>query len=385
MLKRIFSRKSNPNIASRPNIVMILLDQFRNDARGAHEIFEELGKRGVIFSKTITYAPYTLASLHATFTGMYGRENGVDAYMKSDQYKAGKCYSLPQYLKDMGYYTRGYTFSDILFPKAGFDILQVIPEDDELDILGSHTKELDVCYGQERPFFCFLHYGNIHHEIVKEVIKKYDDFDKAYFGKTERNMTRYLEHAHKAGEHLASLIRAIDRHDPDGNTMIIVFTDHGGGVGEKPGEKSYGIFTYDYSICVWVYFVLPGVLPAGLECDVQVRTIDILPTVMELLNHRPQNRRRPIMGKSLCSIIRGEESGHREAFSETGGVEGPYPSPDKPNIKCLRDGEWKLIFNDTINKYELYNLKEDPMETLNLYNKNPQKADDLLEKMVRYF
>ena len=33
--------------------------------------------------------------------------------------------------------------------------------------------------------------------------------------------------------------------------------DHGGGVGEKPGEKSYGVFTYDYSIKMWLYLVHP--------------------------------------------------------------------------------------------------------------------------------
>ncbi|MEW5949892.1 MAG: sulfatase-like hydrolase/transferase [Thermodesulfobacteriota bacterium] len=383
MLKGLFRKKERFD-NSRPNIVMILLDQFRNDARVVNPIFEEMGRRGVLFSKTITYAPYTLASLHATFTGMYGRDNGVDAYTKSDQYKQKECYSLPEYLKDIGYYTHGYTFSKILLPNVGFDSLQIIPEKEEKDILASHKRQLDICYTKKKPFFCFLHYGEIHHHIVKDVIRKYSDFDTAYFGKIEYNMARYMEHAHQAAEYTAELIRTIDSHDSSGHTMIIVLTDHGGGVGEKAGEKAYGVFTYDYSICIWVYFICPKLLPIGKEYNVQIRTIDILPTIMDLLEIKPSQKHKLIAGRSLLPIINGEESGDRYAFSETGGVEGPYPSPDKANIKCIRDGRWKLIFNSSINKYELYDLEEDPSENHNLYLEHREKAEELFKKMVVY-
>lgn len=384
MLEKIFRKAKKLKSAFRPNIVMILLDQYRNDARAIHGIFEEIGKRGVLFSKTITYAPYTLASLHATFTGMYGRDNGVDAYTKSDQYNHKECYNLPEYLKDIGYYTRGYTFSKILLPNVGFDSLQVIPEKKEEDILNGHKKELDICFSQKKPFFSFLHHGDIHHQIVKEVIRRYGDFDDEYFGKIDYNMNQYLEHAYRAGEHAAELIRTIDYYDPDGHTLLVVLTDHGSGVGEKPGEKAYGIYTYDYSICTWVYFIWPNVLPAGKEFNTQIRTIDIMPTIMDLLAIKASKKRKTIIGKSLLPIINGDESEDRGAFSETGGVDGPFPSPEKSNIKCFRDGKWKLIFNSSINKYELYNLDEDPSESQNLYLENQEKAEELLIKMAPY-
>jgi len=385
MLKRILRKKEKTSLVSLPNIIMILLDQFRNDARSIHGIFDELGRRGVLFSKTITYSPYTLASLHAVFTGLYGRDNGVDAYTKSDQYKHTECFSLSEYLKNIGYYTHGYTFSKILIPKSGFETLRIVTEEEEKDILASHKNELDICYGQGKPFFCFLHYGKIHHQIVKEVIRKYDNFDEEYFGNIDKNRSRYLEHANKAGTHTEELIRAIDNYDPDGKTMIIVLTDHGSGIGEKPGEKAYGIYTYDYSICTWVYFIWPYALPSGKEIDIQVRTIDILPTIMDLLSIKESKKHKTITGRSLLPIINGVETEHRGAFTETGGVEGPYPSLDKPNIKCFRDGKWKLIFNTSINKYELYNLDKDPSENQNLYLENQEKAEELLIKMAKYF
>lgn len=378
MFSRLFGKKKK-----QPNIVMILLDQFRNDARLTHSIFDALKKRGVLFSKTITYAPYTLGSLHATFTGMYGRDNGVDAYAKSDCYRKKECFSLTQYLKRQGYYTRGYTFSKILLPDSGFDQFTVVGETEEKDILKSHLSELDICFGQDSPFFCYLHYGEIHHEIVKQVIRKYDDFAPDYFDHYKKNHERYMAIAEKAGEHTEKLLERIDQYDPD-NTMIIVLTDHGAGVGEKPGEKAYGIFTYDYSIRIWSYLIYPELLPQDREIDTQIRTIDILPTVLDLLGIKPNKKTLPVKGRSLMPIIRGDESEHRGAFSETGGVEGPYPSPDASNIKCYRDGRWKLILNTTTNKYELYDLESDPGENINLYFDHQEQAQALFRHLSEH-
>ena len=332
----------------------------------------------------ITYAPYTVASLHATFTGMYGRQNGVDAYTKSSQFESDACYTLPQYLHDIGYYTHGYTFTPIVLPHNGFDKLQVVAEDQEKDVLASHLRELDFCFNQSRRFFSFLHYGEIHHAVVREVLRKYDDFSEEYFEHHDRNRIRYVEFARQAGGYLEEIVKRIDEKDPDGNTLIVVFTDHGSSLGEKPGEKAYGIFTYDYSVCVWAYFIWPKRLPTDCQIPCQVRSIDILPTLTDLLGIPHRKKRKPMMGRSLLPLIQGTETHHRLAFSETGGVDGPYPSPNAPNICSVRDGKWKLIYNRDINKFELYNLGEDPAETNNLYMSLPDKSAELWVQMVQY-
>ncbi len=386
LLRQVRSRfGSNAPPSALPNIVMILLDQFRNDARPTHDVFDLLQQRGVLFSHMITYAPYTLASLHATFTGMYERENGVDAYTKSPQFDAKHCYTLTQYLRDAGYDTRGYTFSPILLPHAGFDTLNIVPEADEPDVLQNHRQELETCFGQARPFFLYLHYPEIHRQVVRQVIRKYDDFSEDYFGHVGRNTERYHTYTHEAGAYTAALLETIDAFDPSGdNTLLIVLTDHGAGLGEKPGEKAYGIFTYDYSVWVWVYVIWPKRLPANREITCQVRSIDILPTVLDLVGATPSKRRKPIMGRSLLPFIEGREAGHRLAFVETGGVEGPYPSPNAPNICAVRDGHWKLIYNRTMNKFELYDVEQDPHETRNLYTTYPEKGAELWQCMAQY-
>ncbi len=368
----------------RPNVVIILLDQFRHDARDTHPVFAKLGQQGVLFSETITYAPYTLASCHATFTGMYGRQNGVDAYTKSDQFDKQGCYSIAQYLKGAGYNTRAYTFSPILIPHSGFDTVTIIPEDEEPGILESHMQEIDKCFAQDKPFFSYLHHGEIHHDVVKEVIKKFDKFDERYFGHLMENKERYRRYAKEAGDYLDKLVDYIRSQDQDDNTVIIVLTDHGASNGERPGEKAYGTFTYDYSIKIWQYWIWPAGLPSGMEIQWQVRTIDILPTILDLLELTPKHGKKPIMGQSLLPMVRQEEDSHRIAFSETGGVDGAYPSPSDPNIRCVRDGKWKLIHNKTTNQFELYDLENDAEERNNLYGTHPEQADLLWRQMVDY-
>lgn len=384
MIRSYFSSQST--VCHKPNIILILLDQFRNDALGSHDIFRKLKEKGVFFSETITYAPYTLASCHATFTGLYGRDNGVDAYTKSNHYDQKRCFSIAQYLESVGYCTRAYTFSPILFPHAGFSTVTVIHEDDEPDILVSHKRELDSCQNQSKPFFSFLHYGEIHHEVVKNVIKKFSNDDDRYFSNLDDNKTKYREYAFQAGNYLESLYSYISSMESFDNTIVIIMTDHGASNGEKVGEKAYGTFTYDYSIKVWHYWIWPKVIQGGLEIASQVRTIDILPTLMELLDIKPKRSKKTITGSSLLPLIRGNKHDYvdRLAFCETGGVDGAYPSPNAPNIRCVRDGEWKLIQNTTTNQFELYNLFMDPEEKDNLYSIEQSIAEQLWKRMIEF-
>lgn len=375
----LFRRKP---AAPRPNIVFVLLDQFRNDQRSIHPVFADLASRGCLFSHTITYAPYTLGSMHATFTGLYGRLNGVDAYTKPDRFDRENVFTLPQYLQSAGYHTRGYTFSRILVPPTGWDSLRIVPEDEEPGILGSHQAELETAFAQSKPFFSYLHYGEIHHHVVRHVLRKYDAWAPEYFDNPERNLAQYQEYARAAGEHLAAVVGTLDRLDPERRAVLIVMADHGGGVGEKPGEKAYGVFTYDYSIRTWIYLAAPALLPAGPEFTTQIRTVDVLPTILDLLQIPPSKTHKPLSGRSLMPIIGGEESAHRLAFTETGGIEGPNPSPDHPNIKAVRDGRWKLIYNSSTNGFELYDLESDPAELRNVYATRPDKARELWMKLA---
>jgi arylsulfatase A-like enzyme len=51
---------------------------------------------------------------------------------------------------------------------------------------------------------------------------------------------------------------------------------------------------------------------------------------------------------------------------------------------AIREGDWKLIEFFEEGTRELFNLKKDPNEKINLAQKNPEKAQDLLKKLVTW-
>ncbi|MDR1523792.1 MAG: sulfatase-like hydrolase/transferase, partial [Tannerella sp.] len=64
-----------------------------------------------------------------------------------------------------------------------------------------------------------------------------------------------------------------------------------------------------------------------------------------------------------------------------------FPQPaDKdisPNL-AVREGDWKLLINADGSGLMLYNLHEDPRETMNLIEKYPGKASELKEKILEW-
>ena len=168
--------------------------------------------------------------------------------------------------------------------------------------------------------------------------------------------------------------------------------DHGMGVGEKVGERAYGIFTYDYSIKTFAFFIQPKLFPKEKIVSELTETIDIMPTILGALEIPEKNTCLKLQGKNLMTIIdesdenklisNKNELDGRFTFSETGGVEGPWPSPKEPNVKCIRNHKWKLIHNLTPDNWELYDLENDPQENNNLINSHPKISDYLKVKIL---
>ena len=86
---------------------------------------------------------------------------------------------------------------------------------------------------------------------------------------------------------------------------------------------------------------------------------------MEITGNGEKNS--DIQGNSLYELINSKESDERELFVETGGLYGPWPSPSKPNVFCVKINNKKLIYNDTPQTWEFYDLKNDPQEANNIH------------------
>ena len=167
-------------------------------------------------------------------------------------------------------------------------------------------------------------------------------------------------------------------------------SDHGMGVGEKMGERAYGVFTYDYSVRTFASFISNNRFGTGKEIKELTRTVDVMPTILDILKIKLRNDCLEMHGTSLLEFTKPPSlltsltsrfSKKRISFSETGGVYGPWPSPSSPNVRCVRNDNWKLIHNIEPNTWELYNVEKDPDELVNLVSKNKSIFEKMKKEM----
>ncbi len=138
--------------------------------------------------------------------------------------------------------------------------------------------------------------------------------------------------------------------------VVVVVGDHGEGLGEH-NEDTHGIFLYDSTTHVPLIVKLPGEEAKGREVAAQVRTTDILPTVLDLVNAKPPAR---LDGESLRPYFAGTETSDRTAFGET---DYPLRFGWAP-LRSVREPGVKFI---EAPRPELYDLHTDPKELHNTY------------------
>ena len=171
------------------NVIMILLDGLRADRLNLCPSLSKILKKGHYFPNMITAAPYTLASFHSIFSGLYPSKNGVNSYFNMFKFKKDICKTLTQYLKEGEYYTETDLPGEDLIPSQGFDKYR-LHDEFKINFLKRHTQILHQIR-HKNPFFLFLRYGGLHINIVKTVIKKYTDFDESFFKNYGLNKKRY--------------------------------------------------------------------------------------------------------------------------------------------------------------------------------------------------
>lgn len=362
-----------------PNIVMILLDGARWDRIETSPEFVDLMKLGTTLNNVNTAIPYTIGSVNATFSGLYGKENGIDAYYKMFRLK-DSIKILPERLQEIGYFTACDLLSERIITKRGFDIHQFHDEYSD-NLIQRHPEFLNRCKedAHGKPLFVFLHFTRIHTVTVSEVLKKYEWNDEKFYQQKEENLEKYDKVFQEAGSYAKKIKNSID--GLENETIIIFFSDHGTGVGERFGERNYGSFTFEETIRSFYLFIGNEILQDRLNSNLR-ETIDILPTILDFVGANKDN----LPGESIHNFLLENKplENKTRVFSETGALQGPYPSPKEPNIFCIKNIDYKLIFNKTTREWQLYNLKEDPAEKVNVFENKPQGAEKLQEQLISW-
>ena len=368
---------------NKKNLIIILIDGGRLDRALKSEVFTDISSKSVFFPQTITYAPHTIAAMHAVFSGSYGTRTGTNSYWSTFKFKKQKFKTLTEYLHDENYYTCANVINELVIPRQGFDDFFIHDElKDDLSLQHKDIlKTMKTHNDDGRNFFLYLHYSNIHTGIMNDVLKVYNNFSKEFFDNKEQNEKRYDVLFDNAEKYLKSIMDEIKKLKLEDDSLILIMSDHGISVGEKFGERAYGSFCYDYTLRTFTYFLSEEF--TSRKISQQIRTIDFMPTILDFLNIPFDNNYEKIDGTSLMPLIQGLSIPEQIAYSETGNPLDKKAPPKEPNTKSVRTSKWKLISNQYDNSKELYNLELDPGEEKNLFGKGEQIESLLWQKLQK--
>ena len=363
------------------NIILINLDGLRQDRVELIPSLNKLKQNSYYFPEMKTVAPYTFASLHSIFSGMYPSRHGVNGYYNIFKFK-DSITTITQLLKKSGYYTSCDLIDESVIPKNGFDEINTF--DEKTVNFSERHEEIIKKLSQKQKFFLFLHYTEIHKHLVDAVIQKYDQesIDDDYFSSQDENNQRLNSYLPYCDNYVSTLQKVLEETNIADKTILIFFSDHGTSIGEKKGEKFYGVYVYDYTLKVFCMINAPKILSKTLTN--QCRTIDIFPTIAEIIGQNTDHSSVKIQGESLFSLINNPNLDDREVFVETGGLYGPWPSPTKHNVFCVRSNNKKLIYNDVPETWEFYDLKNDPDELDNIYSENSEEIIFFRQRLIHY-
>tara|TARA_R110000850_G_scaffold17330_9_gene53505 strand:+ start:2150 stop:3598 length:1449 start_codon:yes stop_codon:yes gene_type:complete len=228
---------------------------------------------------------------------------------------------------------------------------------------------------KDEPFFIQVSHYAVHTPIqaIPEVAASYEK----ELGLSQQN-AKYAAMVESVDDSTGTILATLEELGIDDRTVIL-FTSDNGGLDNKnnptdnaPLRSGKG-YSYEGGIRVPFLVRWPGTIPEGAVSDAPVTSVDIFPTILEMAEvAAPVDR--TIDGLSLVPLLKsgGEEVLPRDEllwhFPHYRHAPGPY--------SIIRKGDWKLIkFWEGI--FELYNLKDDLSEEVNLAERNPEKVKAL--------
>ena len=404
----------------RPNFLLIFTDDHGyGDVSTYHASdvqtpgIDSLAAEGILFTSMRANCTVCSPSRAALLTGRYADRVGVPGVIRTQPENSWGYFdpsvpTIADELKLLGYHTaiigkwhlglespntpneRGFDFfhgflgdmmdSYVSHRREGHNYMR--RNDQTIDPPG-HATELftdwAIEYLDERaeqadePFFLYLAYNAPHFPIEPpaEWLAKVKGRSPHLDEKRSRNVA-FVEHL---DANIGRVITSLKKSGLAENTVVVFTADNGGslphGQNNDPwrgGKQSH----YDGGLRVPFIVRLPGHSDDGLRSDYAGLNFDLFPTFIELAGGKP---RADLDAVSLLPLLEGKPLPMRRELYFTR-REGGLAYGGK-SYEAIISGDWKLLQNDPYSLMELYNLREDPQETINLAASQPKLVSEL--------
>jgi arylsulfatase A-like enzyme len=414
--------------AKPPNVLFLLADDQRPDTIAAlgnkiidTPYLDSLVKEGTTFTRATCANPLCVPSRVEILTGTSGFRNGVLPGV-SNTLKPGLAW-WPEVLSKGGYHTwyvgkwhtagrpstRGYEESLGLFgsgagakappqvdfkgrPVTGYRGWVFQTDDRKLFLdrgigltpdISNRFADAAITFLKrkpQRPFFLHVNFTAPHDPLLwpPGFEKKYDPkkmplpvnylprhpFDHGNirgrdevllpFPRTKRDIREELAAYYAVISHLdqaiGRILNTLKETGQADNTIVIFSSDHGLAIGSHGLRGKQNM--YEHTIGVPLILRGPGI-PRNARRDAQVYLRDLFPTVCELAHLEIPSS---VQGKSLAGVIAGKE---KQVYPHIFGY-------FKDVQRMIRTERWKLIYYPKINRYQLFDLSNDPHELKDL-------------------
>jgi arylsulfatase A-like enzyme len=400
-----------------------------------------LAKRGIVFDQAIAQSSWTAPSVASFVTSLYPTELGIyfQRTLAADLYVDRARTTLAEALRNAGYRTQGYTTNVHVSTKnghaQGFDSFVDLRYQLSFDIWSLHQRALywllgrdptgtgcklfDLGYDQlfdpplvrrrrsgptvtyygkrflqlhrDERFFLWLYYMEPHtvYNPSKPFRPMPDEVSPA-----RQRFLRTLDLPTLSGEEVirpadlqalvslydgeivdvdamvGEVLDELERQGLAGRTVVIVNSDHGEEF-QDHGDFTHGHTLYDELLRVPFIISGPTVEVPGRRVETQVSLLDLVPTVCEIAGAPiPEEAE----GRSLVPLLRGEEMEELPVFSEV-------LHTTIFQRKSVRHDGYKLIYDIERETAELYDVRADPREQVDLAEEKLEVVGEMLAEL----
>ncbi len=384
-----------------------------------------------MFTRAVTPIPRTTQALASMFTGQYPQKTRV---RRLTSRLPDTAMTLGRLAQQRGYQTAAVVSNHLLTRARGLDngFDSYDFANDTRGALRTTRAALGVLSSREtaKPLLLWVHYIDPHvpyYPSKKSAVALDPDYQGKYqyhFGQVQGGIgnkaypedlpkaeavfenelpERVNEHIRRlyaadirdTDEQLALLFDAVEG-DASQKWWVLFTSDHGESLGEHDFYFDHGDYVYDACMRIPLAVRAPAGHPLGKaqRIDARVSLIDVLPTLIDLLAWKVEER---VAGRfdgiSLAGLMRGEKGKPRPLFGECGmsyfpkRVERRKVFDVSGRFRAVWLDEWKLIFTpyqSAENRFELYRLDEDPAETRNLAPEHPEVVSRLFAELRQW-
>jgi arylsulfatase A-like enzyme len=367
-------------------VFLLSFDTLRPDHLGCYGYFrntspniDRFSEEAVLFETAIAQAPSTKPSHASMFTSLNVRHHGAHGgrIRSLGRNKLGEnALTMAEILKAHGYSTISYNAGG--FVKEDWGLAQGFDLYDS-SVKGSlgNTVKKGIDWLKSHPtekFFLFLHTYETHHPHSPD--KRFADlFTDGYSGTLPARISIDLIRRINSGETVideedrryivglydgeirsldeafGTFVRCLKSTGLYDRSLIIITSDHGEEFGEHGRTGWHSHTLYDELLRVPLIMKLPGSLFASTRVEGVVRSIDILPTILDIVDIPPEEN---FEGSSLVESMEKGQAEMAFAVSQLGS-----------KTYSVRTNRWKLYGT------KLYDLDEDPeeMEDVSMHRK----------------